>query len=117
MYQRRLEEIVAALCQTLIAERAAEEDQQELLDQQVAEFVTGQVAHMPGFLRLPMVVLTFAFDYWGVLRRGRRFSRQSFENRHRQIASWRGSRVGPCRDFVEFYESLTVFGWYSEIDD
>ena len=115
MYHRRLECIVASLCETLIAHHSSANENRTAAERDVASFVLGQVEHMPGFLRMPMIVLTVFFDYSGLLRTGRRFSRQSLDRRQSQIAAWRRSKIGPFRDFVEFYESLTVYGWYSHI--
>jgi choline dehydrogenase-like flavoprotein len=44
----------------------------------------------------------------GFLFGGAPFHRLNPEQRARQIRWWTGSRLGPCRDFIKFHQSLTV---------
>ena len=61
---------------------------------------------MPDYLRMPMRVLTLLFDCTGILRGGRLFRALPLDARQAQLAAWRDSRIGLCRNFVRFYESL-----------
>lgn len=79
----------------------------------VVEFVLRQHASMPDFLRFPLKCLTVAFDASGILWCGRRFHKQSPDQRRAQCALWRSSPVSPCRDLVRFYDSLSVLAWTS----
>jgi hypothetical protein len=79
----------------------------------VVHFVLQQHSRMPDFLRFPIIVLTLAFDLWGIVQGGHLFHRSPHSTRWRQIHSWRESRIACCRDLIRFYESLTLFGWYA----
>ena len=80
---------------------------------EVVRFVLQQHARMPDFLKLPMVILTLVFDLWGIFQGGTLFHRLPPSTRCQQIELWRNSPLGVCRDLIRFYESLTIFGWYS----
>jgi hypothetical protein len=68
------------------------------------EFVEEQLRKMPWFLRVPILALTVLF---GLARPS------SPERRKLQLESWRTSRIGPCRDLIRFYTSLSVLALYS----
>lgn len=74
------------------------------------EDVAGQVlksqAAMPDYLRLGMRLLTWFFDYWGLVTSGSRFHRMPTELQRRQLDSWAKSRLDVCQNFVRFYASL-----------
>ncbi len=72
---------------------------------------------MPDFLRLPIRTLTFVFDWLALLTYGRRFHRLPEERRILRLAQWRMSPFGPLRDFVKFYETLTLFGGYAQLHE
>lgn len=73
----------------------------------VSRFLLRQHARMSDPLRAPLAALTQAFDAQGLVRGGF-FRHQDVAARRRQIAAWRGSRLGFQRDFIRFYESLVV---------
>ena len=72
-------------------------------------------ALLPGYLHFPTLVLLNSFDWFCVLRTGKRFQDQSSENQLRYLRSWKESPLGPCRDFVRFQEKMTIFVFYSQI--
>ena len=106
-------DIVSALVDSLVPQRA-EVHQPELAPpyNDVTNFVLREHARMAGGLREAMMTATFGFDLQGLLR-GTRFSRQSPENRARQIESWRTSSFSVQRDLIRFYESLAILGLHS----
>jgi hypothetical protein len=111
---RQFQATVAALCATLIEEVCwPPADDADPRLEAVLRYVLDQQGRMPDYLRWPMRCLTLAFDWWGVFRGGGRFHRLSPAARRRQLAEWRAARLGFCRDFVRFYESLVVFSWFS----
>ena len=59
-----------------------------------------------------MRILTVAF----ALAWLRPFTSISPAAQARRVARWRGSRFGPCRTLIKFYESLAAFGWASEYE-
>ncbi len=69
---------------------------------------------MPRFLGLGIAILTLAFDWWGVLWKGRRFRKQDLESQRIQLEQWERSFLGPCRDLIEFYALLVRFIYYSQ---
>lgn len=80
----------------------------------VTRFVLGQHARMPDYLRLPLLLVTLAFDSYPCVVRGRRFHRLELLDRVRFVEAWKRGRLGVQRDLMKFYESLTVFGWQAE---
>jgi hypothetical protein len=81
----------------------------------VVRFVQDQRARMPDYIRLPLAVLTLAFDAWAIPFTGKTFHRLPHERRWRQIQAWRHSSLSVRRDLIRFYESLIVFGWHAEV--
>lgn len=63
-------------------------------------------AAMPDYLKLPMWIATLVFDLAGLVPGGRRFQARNDEDRLTQINNWKNSKLGACRNFVRFYESL-----------
>jgi len=74
----------------------------------VVNFVLRQHARMPAFLRFPLAAATICF---GIA--GRRYHRQSPDQRVRRVEAWQGARLGACRDLMRFFESLVVVALYS----
>ena len=72
----------------------------------IAADIVGQADRMPDYLRLPMRLATFAFDWSGLLSSGKRFQSAPLEAQRRHMESWKKSRIGACRNFIRFYESL-----------
>jgi hypothetical protein len=106
---------VSALVYSLIEERcrdAAVKDPAE--NNRVVRFILDQHRRMPDYLRLPLKLLTVAFDLWSVPRHLQRFHGLPHDLRWRQVQSWKRSRFGVRRDLIRFYESLAVFGWYAQ---
>jgi hypothetical protein len=78
----------------------------------VTEFVSGQVAHMTAPLRLPMRIATCGLSVLALLTTGSLFHRLTLERRQRLVDRWRTSALGPVRDVIRFYDSLTVLALY-----
>jgi len=79
----------------------------------VKELVSCQEA-MPDFLRHPMRLLTWIFDWWGLVSGGRRFQNLDVEHQAAQLDAWRNSRLEFCRNFVRFYESYFLLAVMQE---
>ena len=104
----------SALCYSIIQQRCSPSSSASAFTHnEVVRFVGQQHRSMPDFLQFPIMVLTLVFDLWGIVRRGSLFHRLPHTERWDQIESWQNSPLGFCRDLIRFYESLTVFGWYS----
>lgn len=80
----------------------------------IVEFVRGQVAHMSTPLRRPMRLATCGLSLLALLSTGAPLHRLSLDRRRRLVDRWRASPLGPIRDVVRFYESLTVFALFSD---
>ncbi len=78
----------------------------------LTQFILTQRAQMPDYLRAPMLIATLGFDLLG-LTRGKRFHRQSIEQRAGQIAAWKNSGISFQRDLIRYFESLTTLALYS----
>ena len=106
---------VSALTYSIVRERCGESGEREdFPHNRVTRFVLAQQARMPDYLTLPIMCLTLAFDAWAVATSGRAFHRLPHERRWRIIRAWSESRLGFRRDFIKFFESLVVFGWYAQ---
>lgn len=79
----------------------------------LTQFILTQQAQMPDYLRTPMLLATLGFDAFGVLKGGKRFHRQSLEQRAKQIAAWKNSGLGFQRDLIRYFESLATLALYS----
>lgn len=74
----------------------------------VARFVLAQVARMTAPLRMPMRLATCGLSVLALFTTGMPFHRLPEPRRRRLVDKWRISRVGPIRDVIRFYDSLTV---------
>jgi hypothetical protein len=72
----------------------------------IAAEIIGAQQRMPDYMRTPMYLLTWLFDMFGIVLTGRRFQKLGQGQKIRCINAWRNSRMGFCRNFVRFYESL-----------
>jgi hypothetical protein len=105
---------VSALVYSLISDRCAGAQSAGMfLNNEVTRFVLEQHSNTPDYMRLPLRLLTLIFNAWSLPTYGRTFHRLAPEYRLRQIDRWRASRIGARRDFIRYYEGLTVFGWYA----
>ena len=73
------------------------------------EVYQDNVYNMPGLMRFGMRVLLWAFDWYGLIRGGRRFQGSSLDKQRRRIAEWSRMPIGPCRDMIEFHRKMGVF--------
>ncbi len=74
-----------------------------------AAVLVRKIDNMPGLMRFGMRVLLWAFDWYGLLRGGRRFHRSSAEKQRKRIEEWSAMPIGPCRDMVEFHRKMGAF--------
>ena len=106
---------VRAFAEATVRHRTAEGDPVEGLSRQTGQFLLAVHSRMPDYLRLPFRVLTLAFDAWAIPKSGRPFHRLPVEKRLEQMRRWRTSRIETQRRLIEFYESLALFGLYSDL--
>ena len=113
---RRFENTVSALVYSFLRERCPAKPE-VFFDNEVVRFLLAQHSRAPDYTRLPLRLLTLAFDAAAVVRTGKAFCRLGHGRRWRRIQRWRGSRLGPCRDLMQFYESFAVYCWYDLYDE
>jgi len=113
-----IEYAVSALVYSLLDDRVADVTKYGAsLRNQVVRFVAGQYARSPDYMRVPFWILTLVFDAAPLLTHGRVFHRLETDQRIARINRWRNSSFGPLRDFIRYYEGLTVFGWYAIVEE
>ncbi len=104
--------VVQALVEVLVVPPDQVREQNEVIEKTTAELVR-KVGAMPRYMGIAIVILTWAFDFWGILHGGRRFRALGDRRRLRQLAAWRRAPLGPMRDLVEFYEKMGTFVFWS----
>jgi hypothetical protein len=80
---------------------------------QTVEILFDKILLMPQFLGFPMLVLILLFDWYGILSGGKRFHSQSDSKRSNQYHQWKNSTLGTCRDFILFFDRLSLFVYFS----
>ncbi|CAN5241074.1 hypothetical protein BH10PLA2_BH10PLA2_37180 [soil metagenome] len=110
MVERWFHQSVRGIVATILSQQGANEQAVE----PVSLFVLEQHGRMPDYLRLPLLLVTLAFDAYPCLFRGRPLHCLPVSHRGRYVEAWRKGWFGVQRDLVKFYESLTTFGWQAE---
>jgi len=109
---------VSAICYSIIKQRCQPLNELDLFfNNEVVKFVLHQYRVMPDYLRPPIFILTLIFDTWVLLRKRKFFWNLSAYERWQLIETWSHSPIGPYRDLIRFYESLTIFSWYSQASE
>jgi len=96
--------------------REAEQAAPDLLAEAM-EAMVAKVDQMPPHLRLGMAGLTLSFSAYARARTGRSLSALLPDRRLALLEEWRGAPLGPCRQFVQFYEKMTSFLYYSILEE
>lgn len=110
--QQWFHDAVSALAYSL-AQPHASAPEQAPPHNDLTQFILAQHAQMPDYLRAPILTATLGFDTLGILKGGKRFHRQSPEQRTQQIAGWKNSHLGFQRDLIRYFESLATLSLYS----
>lgn len=109
------ERAIAAFADTAVRQRQADADNMAGLAEAVAQFLMAVHGRMPGYLRTPFRALMLIFDAWPILFKGKAFHRLGPSARAAQVRAWTSSRIEVRRRLMEFYDSLALFGLYSEL--
>ncbi len=108
------ESTVEAICYSVALELCLQGRVDGTIDcNRVAGFTIAQVHRMPDFLRLGIMVFTLLFSLQALVTAGAPFQSLGHARRWQHFLNWKHSRLGFRRDFVRFFESLTVLGWHS----
>jgi hypothetical protein len=116
MFRLTFENTVSAICYSLCQKwNEGREERLGLPYNDVARFVLVQYSQMTDYLRIPMMIATLLFNLTGFVWGKSMFYRMANSNRTVMIASWKRSPIGFCRDFIRFFESLSVLPFYSRL--
>jgi len=74
-----------------------------------AAILVRKIDNMPGLMRFGMRVLLWVFDWYSLVRGGRRFRGSSLTKQRKRIEEWSRMPIGPCRDMIEFHRKMGVF--------
>jgi hypothetical protein len=105
--------VVRGLVEAVLLEEGSTSEQTARRVDATAAVLDRKIRAMPRFMALGMAVLLWVFDWYGVLRAGRRFRSQAHAARRRRVGEWAGAPLGPMRDFVEFFRRMGTFVWFS----
>lgn len=106
--QDRLDDVVIAIVHSVLAERCPpRRPEEEGLENEVAQRVVEHVRRMPDWTRQGIRALLAVFDQAGLVA----FRHAPARVRARRLDAWRRSPLGPQRDFVRLFESLSVYTW------
>lgn len=115
---RQLSPVVEALVQTVVANDKAQStlSADPFVGPTRDELLT-KLRGMPSYLGTPMLGATLAFDAYGLMRGGRAFRHQDLDQQKAQLAAWKQGPVSFMRDFVDFYEKMGIFLYYSQQEE
>ena len=82
-----------------------------------ADVLYRKIMAMPFILRTAMVILIYVFNFLGLISAICLFKDQNVDKRLRQIQQWKKSPIRLCREFIVFFEKMTVFIYYSICPD
>lgn len=109
-----MKDSVSALVYTIVKMRHLPASEWSIpMENEVASFVWRQTKRVSDYLQFPLTLLVFAFNLYSWIRWQKSFAQLEQPRREVQIESWKQSRIGACRDFIQLFENLTTFGWYS----
>ena len=90
---------VIAIVQTISSDRVVYEPR----------FVLNQCRAMPDFLRLGMASITLLFAISVIIAYGQPFNTLPYVKRFYIVNRLRAGRLGLTRNFIRFYDSLTIY--------
>jgi hypothetical protein len=103
------ERMITAIVRTVMPSSGAGKED---LVKETSQQLQGILDIMPFFLAAPLLALTGVFELWG-MGAGARFSRLSPQKRRELVRQWRESRITLMQDFIQFYQKMAVFIYYS----
>lgn len=81
--------------------------------EQMGKHLMKKIQAMPILIQWPMTVLMMIFQFYVLLRFRKLFSCLTIADQQRVIQSWQGSPIKVFREFIQFFEKLTLFIYYS----
>lgn len=111
-----LERIISALVLTVVNEAKGSSDPiSEPSLKRAADVMQNRLYMMPRFLGLPMVMATIFFEFFGILMGARLFHSLPQSKRQKQLKVWRNAPISLFGNFVDFYEKMGVFAYFSDL--
>ena len=80
-------------------------------------FLMQQVEKLPDFLQVPFKSLTLLLAVWSLPFEGRFFHRLSNRKQQRYFDFFKRSKLNWQRDLISFYETLSIFSFYSCVEE
>lgn len=114
--KRRIESIVSALCTTFLLAILGNERDDQVSGNSVTRFVLKQFELSPNHVRVPLSFAVLLFGYSCLPLYGSSFLGMNQAQRLSWVYRWKAARLSPIRDFVRYFEGLSTFFIYSEID-
>ena len=106
-----MEPIVAQLVRDVVAEEFGG----EIYVPETTARLVQKIGLMPPHLGAGMVGLTFVFDGLGRVRGGA-YAQLDEAARRQHLQTWRKAPVGVMRDWVQFYEKMGTFVYWSVVE-
>lgn len=79
--------------------------------------MVAKVQQMPVHLQLGMTGLTIGFSAYVRARTRKSLHELPLPRRLSLLNEWRNAPIGPCRQFVQFYEKMGIFLYYSLVEE
>lgn len=109
---------IQALARSVVALEVGADriDATPFLDE-TAEGLFRKMVLMPPHLGAGMIGLTLGFAGHSVGAGGKPFAQLPLDRQREILDGWKYSRISLTRDFVQFYEKMGVFIWYSLVEE
>ncbi len=104
---------IRAIAETILSESLKSKDSDSDRLAEIAQSLIFRMEKMPRPMAWPLSILIVLFDWHGWMSTGKRFQNQSLAQRVKQFYQWKRSPLGIPRDFVQFFEKMTLFIHYS----
>ena len=114
----RLQPTVAAIVAAVVTAEIGGPDQLDPAALAGAQRIMGErLRAMPPHMSAGMLALTTLFEQGGWATGGAPFSALPAARQAAVLGAWRRSPIPFCRDFVDFYEKMGVFVYWSIIEE
>ena len=114
----RAQRTIESVTEAVILHASGETDPDKLTQLRPAQqAMVAKFGQMPPHVRIGLLGLTLGFSAYARGRSGRAFSRLPLARRLALVDEWRSSTVPVCPMFVQFYEKMGPFLYYSLLEE
>ena len=85
--------------------------------EKMAEILRQKISVMPFVMRTALSLLTTMFDGMGIFYGARLFRCQAFESQKNMVKALNSSPLGPFKELLKFYQKMSVFIYFSMLDE